>query len=90
MFTLNKNVIVFCDFDGTLVQKDSLDLLFEKYVSANDVEHYESLLGEGKIGSKECLTALFSKIKNLEHELVLNIADSLDLTNGVSEFVMNV
>lgn len=84
---MDSNIIVFLDFDGTLIEKDSLDVLFEKFISKDVVDHYETQLGNDNIGARECLESLFEKIKSLEKDQFLSIADNMTLTRHAAEFI---
>lgn len=83
----NSQLLVFCDFDGTFVKEDSLDILFEKHISSHEIMPFELKWNKGQIGSKECLSSLFAKIHEMTESDVLAIADQLTLTDGAHEFL---
>lgn len=68
---MNSNIIVFLDFDGTLIEKDSLDVLFEKLISENS-KSMSIYIGDGKsdiLPAKEC-DLVFAKKTLLESSVI--------------------
>ena len=55
-------ITVYCDFDGTITQKDVIDLILEKLATPEWL-NIESRWVEGEIGSKECLSLQVPLIK---------------------------
>lgn len=77
------DAIFFFDFDGTLTSQDTLDLFFEKNISSDESAELSLMWENGIIGSRECLTTLFSKCVNFtdyNFESVLNIVKVPDNT----------
>lgn len=59
---MKKLITVYCDFDGTITQKDVIDLILEKLANPEWL-NIESRWIEGEIGSKECLSLQIPLIK---------------------------
>lgn len=54
--------IIYCDFDGTITQKDTVDLLLERLADKSWLE-IEAKWERGEIGSRECLSKQIPMIK---------------------------
>ncbi len=77
----------FCDFDGTFIVEDSLDLLFEGHVPSQKIKPVEEKWSNGLIGSRECISSLFSHIDKLTTKDVFEVADRLTPTEGIQPFL---
>ena len=66
-----KNLIIVCDFDGTITKKDGLYTFIEKYAKG-DWKKIEQDWADGKISSKECLIEEFKLVPELSEELIAN------------------
>lgn len=58
----NQTYVIYCDFDGTVSKRDTLVLLFDKYVDKNSLVKYATLWEQGIIGSDKCLRELFRRV----------------------------
>ncbi len=86
----NSQLMIFCDFDGTFIKEDSLDVLFERYLPQCEITPLESKWKNGIIGSRDCISSLFEKVHKMTKDDVYFIADQLTLTDGLSEFLRYV
>ena len=55
------NIVIFCDFDGTITINDTVDHLLSIFADKNWINIEESWKN-GEIGSKECLKKQFDCI----------------------------
>lgn len=62
------DVIVLCDFDGTISRKDVTDSLLEKFANP-EWEEIEDMWQEGLISSKECMARQYGLVEASEEEL---------------------
>ncbi len=56
--TINKLVEVFCDFDGTITNRDTVDHLLESLAdntASPTLEEIEARWVAGEIGSRDCM-----------------------------------
>ncbi len=63
-----KNIVVLCDFDGTISKHDVTDGLLERFASP-DWEELEAAWTEGLITSRQCMAEQYALIKASEAEL---------------------
>ncbi len=59
---MQKNITIYCDFDGTITQQDAVDYLLENLASPEWLD-LEARWKEGEIGSRECLSKQIPLIK---------------------------
>jgi len=83
------DIVIFCDFDGTITTEDTIDKLLEIYADKKWLE-IEELWEEGKIGSKECLERQLDCINNFSEELLNEFIDSIKIDNTFIEFIHNI
>jgi len=62
------DVIVLCDFDGTITVKDVTDTLLTAFANP-EWEEIEEMWQEGLISSKECMARQYALVKASEEEL---------------------
>ena len=67
MKKINHDCVIFCDFDGTITNRDTIDHLLEKY-ALPEWEIIEEEWKNGKIGSRECLEKQIDCIPNFNQE----------------------
>jgi 2-hydroxy-3-keto-5-methylthiopentenyl-1-phosphate phosphatase len=80
-----KKIKVFCDFDGTITTRDTVDVLLSELASP-EWEEIEELWVQGLIGSRECMARQIPLIRG-GWAKVRELLDSLQLNPGVAEFV---
>ena len=64
-----KDTCFLCDFDGTITEKDGLNLFFSRHAEKGWLQ-IEKLWENNKISSKECLQKEFELVPNLSAELI--------------------
>lgn len=77
---------VFCDFDGTIIQEDSLDEILRSLGSDNTWKEIEERWGRNEIGSRECLTAQFRSVRATGSD-IQSLAQTFRVDAGFKEFV---
>lgn len=82
----NSNYVVFCDFDGTITKKDTIDSFFEVYAS-DDWLLVEKLWKDKKINSKECLTRQLECINNFSEKYLYEFIDSIEIDDYFLDFI---
>lgn len=80
-----KKIQVFCDFDGTITMRDTVDVLLSELASPEWEEIEEEWIA-GKIGSRQCMARQIPLIQG-GWPRVQELLDSLKLNEGVLEFV---
>jgi 2-hydroxy-3-keto-5-methylthiopentenyl-1-phosphate phosphatase len=80
-----KKIQVFCDFDGTITTRDTVDVLLSN-LACPEWEEIEDLWERGLIGSRECMARQIPLIRG-GWKAVREVLDGIELTPGVSEFV---
>lgn len=80
-----EDLIIVCDFDGTISEFDSLYYFFKDNANSNWLE-IERMWREGKIGSKECLKRQFELVEGLNEELIENYLKNMKLDPYFKEF----
>ena len=81
---MNK-IQVFCDFDGTITTRDTVDVLLSQLADSG-WEEIEELWVSGQIGSRECMARQIPLIRG-GWTKVRELLDTLTLTPGAAEFV---
>ena len=81
---MNK-IQIFCDFDGTITTRDTVDILLSELADP-EWEEIEELWVQGQIGSRECMARQVPLIRG-GWNIVRELLDSLQITPGVVEFV---
>lgn len=76
---------VFCDFDGTITTRDTVDVLLTELADPQ-WEVIEEEWVQGKIGSRECMSQQIPLIRGGWNR-VREILDTLEITEGFSAFV---
>ncbi len=76
---------VFCDFDGTITKKDTVDLLLSELADP-EWEAIETLWVRGEISARECMARQVPLIKG-GWTAVSGLLDKLETSEGVNEFV---
>lgn len=80
-----KNLIIVCDFDGTITKKDGLYTFIEKYAKG-DWKKIEQDWADGKISSKECLIEEFKLVPELSEELIANFVKTIEIDEYFKNF----
>jgi len=63
------NLIVLCDFDGTITIQDTVELVLDNFAQG-DWKSYDRQFEEGEITLEECLKKEFSLVKASEQEII--------------------
>lgn len=82
---MKNNLRFFIDFDGTVTTQDAVDLLLERFASA-EWKEVEKEWVKGKIGSRECLTRQMALVSATQAE-VLDLAASIQVDPGFVSFL---
>ena len=77
---------IYCDFDGTITKKDSVNDFFEKYTGDKWLES-EKLWIEGKISSRENAIIQVGLLKNVSQQQLDNYIDSIEIDDYFLDFV---
>jgi 2,3-diketo-5-methylthio-1-phosphopentane phosphatase len=77
---------VFCDFDGTITNKDTIDLMLESYADPSWLEIEEEWVA-GKITSDECLSRQIACVKPLPLGEMGRFVDSLEIDKTFISFL---
>jgi len=78
---------VFCDFDGTLTNKDTLVVLLDKYTSSDWYAFEERVLA-GEIDERECLRSQLALLTVPDVTLMETIQEEIHPAEGLSELVL--
>ena len=79
------NFEIFCDFDGTITQIDTIDYILEN-IADKQYLRYEELWLNGKIGSKECMQNQI-KLINGGFKAITKLLDSLKIDSTFANFM---
>ncbi len=77
---------IYCDFDGTITKKDSVNSFFELYAPENWLE-YENQWIEGKISSRENAILQVALLKNISQQQLDDYINSIEIDDYFLEFV---
>lgn len=83
------DLAVISDFDGTISQQDTNDLLFKTFGNSNN-EYIERLFIEGKIGTREGMLRHFGELMLSEDEYTSFILNNVEIDNGFNAFYTRV
>jgi 2-hydroxy-3-keto-5-methylthiopentenyl-1-phosphate phosphatase len=84
--SVNKDKVIFCDFDGTMTVDDVIDKLLSVYGDEPWME-IEELWEAGKIGSEICLILQLACIKPITVDDLMRFASDIAIDPYLSEFV---
>jgi 2-hydroxy-3-keto-5-methylthiopentenyl-1-phosphate phosphatase len=76
---------IFCDFDGTITEVDTAEIIVDKF-SSEDWRKEDQLLVEGKISLEECIQRQFSPLRATEDEMV-SAVNYIKVRGGFKELV---
>lgn len=76
---------IYCDFDGTITQKDVVNAFYEEYADPSWTKS-EDLWTEGKITSKENTSIQVKLLKEVTNEQLESFLKNIELTDGFIEF----
>lgn len=79
------DIIVLCDFDGTISKKDVTDTLLEKFANP-EWEEIEEMWQEGLISSRECMARQYALVKASEEELV-KFLEKMEIDPYFTQFI---
>jgi len=77
------NLIVLCDFDGTITIQDTAELVLRKFAKG-DWKQYDQQFENGKLSLEECLKKEFSLVKASREE-ILNALNEVEFRPGFDE-----
>ena len=77
---------IYCDFDGTITKKDSVNGFFEKYTGDKWLES-EKLWIEGKISSRENAIIQVGLLKNVSQKQLDDYINSIEIDDYFLDFV---
>ena len=80
-----KNNIIYCDFDGTITTRDTIDFLLETFADS-EWEKIEEEWKAGKIGSRECLLKQINCIPTIDEKTLLDFISTIKIDSGFFEF----
>jgi len=81
-----ENITVFCDFDGTITKKDTVDHFLGVFADKKWLE-IEKLWKNGEIGSKECLTKQFECIDYISENQLDNFVENIEIDDYFINFI---
>lgn len=77
---------IYCDFDGTITKKDSVNDFLEKYTGDKWLES-EKLWIEGKISSRENATIQVGLLKNISQKQLDDYINTIEIDDYFPDFV---
>ena len=80
------NIQIFCDFDGTITKKDTLNNFLRLYADEKWLE-IEAQWENGKIGSRECLTEQMKFVPDMTEEKLEKFLSSIEIDEYFREFL---
>ena len=80
---------IYCDFDGTITKKDTVNTFFDMFASKKWLE-YEQLWIDGKITSKENAVAQVSLLKNVTQKQLNDYIDNIEIDETFFDFISYV
>ena len=83
---MKKFDVIYCDFDGTITKKDSVNDFLEKYTGDKWLES-EKLWVEGKLSSRENAIIQVGLLKNVSQKQLDDYVDSIEIDDYFLEFV---
>lgn len=83
---MKKIETIYCDFDGTITKKDSVNYFFEMYAPKNWLDS-EKLWIEGKISSKENAIIQVGLLKNISQKQLDDYINSIEIDDYFLDFV---
>jgi len=83
---MKKFDVIYCDFDGTITKKDSVNEFFKKYTGDKWLES-EKLWIEGKISSKENAIIQVGLLKNISQKQLDDYINSIEIDDYFLDFV---
>ena len=82
---MKKFDVIYCDFDGTITKKDSVNGFFEKYASKNWIES-ENLWIQGKISSRENAINQVKLLNNVSQKQLDDYINEIEIDDYFLEF----
>ncbi|PIC63479.1 2-hydroxy-3-keto-5-methylthiopentenyl-1-phosphate phosphatase [Sporosarcina sp. P13] len=81
------NVVVFCDFDGTITKKDNIISIMNQFALPGWEELKDDILSQ-KISIQQGVRQLFSLVpSNLKEEIISFVLQDAEIREGFSDFV---
>lgn len=80
------SIRIFCDFDGTITKKDTLNTFLHLHAK-NDWLRIEEQWKNGEIGSKECLSKQMNCIQDMTEEKLKDFLSGIEIDEYFPEFL---
>lgn len=77
---------IFCDFDGTITKKDTLNSFFRTYADTKWLE-VEADWRNGKIGSAECIIKQMQLLRDIDTDTVDKFLKNIEIDEYFPEFL---
>ena len=78
--------IILIDFDGTIINEDSAELILGQFASGN-WRKYDDLLLADEITLEECLEKQFATVTESEEEIIAYLQSKITFRTGFPEFI---
>ncbi|MHA2248959.1 MAG: MtnX-like HAD-IB family phosphatase [Candidatus Kariarchaeaceae archaeon] len=76
--------VILCDFDGTILNQDTGELILEYFVTEN-WKIYDEYLKEGKISLEECIAKQFRMVKAPAEDIIKQLEEKVVYRNNFEE-----
>jgi 2,3-diketo-5-methylthio-1-phosphopentane phosphatase len=86
MINKSADMVIFCDFDGTITQEDCIDKLLNIYAD-KEWENIEREWKNGLIGSKECIVRQLKCVEKISFEQLEDFIKNIKIDNHFFEFI---
>ena len=86
IWSMKKIEAIYCDFDGTITKKDSVNVFFEMFASEKWL-YYEDLWIKGKISSKENAINQVKLLNNISQRQLEDYINSIEIDEYFLDFV---
>jgi len=83
---MNDITSIYCDFDGTITKKDTVNTFFENFASKKWIE-YEQLWIDGKITSQENAIKQVALLKNITQKEIDEYISNIEIDDYFLEFL---
>lgn len=82
---MKKNMIVVCDFDGTITKKDTINDFLDRFADKKWLEIEEDWIS-GKISTCDAMHSQFGMIKGMTEEIFDNFFETVQIDNYFQDF----
>jgi 2-hydroxy-3-keto-5-methylthiopentenyl-1-phosphate phosphatase len=80
------DLVVLCDFDGTITKIDTAEFTLAKFAKG-DWRLIDKQLEEGKITLEECLKREFMLVSASKHEIIREVSEAVDFRPNFDELI---